>query len=71
MKDLAILLGSPAFVPLSIGVGCCHQENVITVTNTAEDIEKSLIDLLEKVRNLMPFFLNMNNNEPNSDIDYC
>jgi hypothetical protein len=56
MKDLAILLGSPAFVPLSIGVGCCHQENVITVTNTAEDIEKSLIDLLEKVRNLMPFF---------------
>lgn len=50
MKDLAVLLESPAFVPLSIGVGCCNQENVITVTHTAEDIEKALLDLLEKVK---------------------
>ena len=51
MKDLVVLLKSPAFVPLSIGVGC-NEENLITVTHTAEDIEKSLGDLLEKARHL-------------------
>lgn len=55
MKDLAVLLGSPAFVPLSIDVGCCNKENVITVTHTAEDIEKALLDLLEKVRKSFQF----------------
>lgn len=54
MKDLAALLQSPAFVPISIGVGC-SQENLITVTNTAEDIEESLKDLLKKVRQVLRF----------------
>lgn len=48
MKDLAKLLENPAFIPLSVGVSC-NQHNVITVTHTADDIEKSLRYLLNKV----------------------
>lgn len=58
MKDLVVLLESPAFVPLSIGVAC-DEENRITVTHTSKDIEKSLQDLLEKVS--FPFVINIEN----------
>lgn len=47
MKDLAAILESPAFVPISVEV-FCNQENVISVSNTAEDIERSLMELLNK-----------------------
>lgn len=49
MKNVAALLESPAFVPLSVGVGC-DQQNFITITHKPEDIEKSLKNLLDRVK---------------------
>ena len=49
--ELANLLDSPSFAPLTIGV-YCNQENRITVTHTADDVQKGLFDLLDKVMNI-------------------
>ena len=50
VNELANLLESPSFAPLAVGV-VCNRENRIVVTHSADDVEKSLFILLDKVKN--------------------
>jgi len=49
MNDLSLLLESPSFVPISVGVACDPLTHIITVTHSGKDIEKAALDLLQQV----------------------
>jgi hypothetical protein len=58
VNELAELLDCPSFSPLAVGV-LCNRGNHIIVTHSADDIEKGLLILLEKVKRILKFKINL------------